>query len=54
MTVPAHKGLVSALAASPKTDMVASGSHDQDVKLWKYQKLKQTKIVQIQVRFDKH
>ncbi|XP_050370819.1 transcriptional corepressor LEUNIG-like [Argentina anserina] len=35
MTVPAHKGLISALAASPKTDMVASGSHDQVVKLWK-------------------
>ncbi|KAL6197174.1 hypothetical protein ACLB2K_032786 [Fragaria x ananassa] len=35
MTVPAHKGLVAALAASPKTDMVASGSHDQVVKLWK-------------------
>ncbi|KAK9906940.1 hypothetical protein M0R45_002557 [Rubus argutus] len=35
MTVSAHKGLVAALAASPKTDMVASGSHDQVVKLWK-------------------
>ncbi|XP_024158090.1 transcriptional corepressor LEUNIG_HOMOLOG isoform X1 [Rosa chinensis] len=35
MTVPAHKGLVAALASSPKTDMVASGSHDQVVKLWK-------------------
>lgn len=35
LTVPAHKGLVAALAESPKTDMVASVSHDQCVKLWK-------------------
>ncbi|KAI5331202.1 hypothetical protein L3X38_021328 [Prunus dulcis] len=35
LTVPAHKGLVVALAESPKTEMVASVSHDQCVKLWK-------------------
>ncbi|KAM1792997.1 hypothetical protein ACFX12_036794 [Malus domestica] len=35
LTVPAHLGIVSALSASAKTEMVASVSHDQCVKLWK-------------------
>ncbi|BBM98641.1 hypothetical protein Mp_1g15050 [Marchantia polymorpha subsp. ruderalis] len=35
MTVPAHDGLIAALAQSPATGMVASASHDKCVKLWK-------------------
>ncbi|CAA2958429.1 transcriptional corepressor LEUNIG_HOMOLOG isoform X1 [Olea europaea var. sylvestris] len=35
MTVPAHENIVSALAQSPLTGMVASASHDSSVKLWK-------------------
>lgn len=35
MTVPAHEGLIAALAQSPTTGMVASASHDKSVKLWK-------------------
>ncbi|KAJ4969292.1 hypothetical protein NE237_015993 [Protea cynaroides] len=35
MTVPAHEGLIAALAQSPVTGMVASASHDKSVKLWK-------------------
>ncbi|KAF8388396.1 hypothetical protein HHK36_027063 [Tetracentron sinense] len=35
MTVPAHEGLIVALAQSPVTGMVASASHDKSVKLWK-------------------
>ncbi|KAF5193116.1 Transcriptional corepressor leunig [Thalictrum thalictroides] len=35
MTVAAHDGLISALAQSPVTGMVASASHDKSVKLWK-------------------
>ncbi|KAG8065239.1 hypothetical protein GUJ93_ZPchr0004g39726 [Zizania palustris] len=35
MTVQAHEGLISALAQSPVTGMVASASHDNSVKLWK-------------------
>ncbi|XP_068664671.1 transcriptional corepressor LEUNIG_HOMOLOG-like isoform X4 [Aristolochia californica] len=35
MTVPAHDGLIAALAQSPVTGMVASASHDKSVKLWK-------------------
>ncbi|KAG9446894.1 hypothetical protein H6P81_013022 [Aristolochia fimbriata] len=35
MTVPAHDGLIAALAQSPITGMVASASHDKSVKLWK-------------------
>nr|DAD22844.1 TPA_asm: hypothetical protein HUJ06_024307 [Nelumbo nucifera] len=35
MTVPAHDGLIAALANSPCNEMVASASHDQYVKLWK-------------------
>eukprot|EP00262_Sarcandra_glabra_P006462 TRINITY_DN1877_c0_g3_i3.p1 TRINITY_DN1877_c0_g3~~TRINITY_DN1877_c0_g3_i3.p1 ORF type:complete len:755 (-),score=159.15 TRINITY_DN1877_c0_g3_i3:137-2401(-) len=35
MTVPAHDGLIAALAQSPVTGMVASASHDKCVKLWK-------------------
>ncbi|KAK9268153.1 hypothetical protein L1049_010595 [Liquidambar formosana] len=35
MTVPAHNGFIAALADSPQTEIVASASHDQCVKLWK-------------------
>ncbi|XP_043720042.1 transcriptional corepressor LEUNIG_HOMOLOG-like isoform X2 [Telopea speciosissima] len=35
MTVPAHEGLIAAVAQSPVTGMVASASHDKSVKLWK-------------------
>ncbi|KAJ8616177.1 hypothetical protein MRB53_035549 [Persea americana] len=35
MTIPAHDGLIVALAQSPVTGMVASASHDKSVKLWK-------------------
>ncbi|CAK8571229.1 unnamed protein product [Lathyrus sativus] len=35
MTIPAHEGVISALAQSPVTGMVASASHDKSVKLWK-------------------
>ncbi|CAM6079795.1 unnamed protein product [Sphagnum tenellum] len=35
MTVPAHEGLIAALAQSSATGMVASASHDKCVKLWK-------------------
>ncbi|KAF7825730.1 transcriptional corepressor LEUNIG_HOMOLOG-like isoform X1 [Senna tora] len=35
MTIPAHENIVSALAQSPVTGMVASASHDSSVKLWK-------------------
>lgn len=35
MTIPAHDGLIAALAQSPVTGMVASASHDKSVKLWK-------------------
>lgn len=35
MTVPAHDGLIAALAQSAATGMVASASHDKCVKLWK-------------------
>ncbi|XP_039138000.1 transcriptional corepressor LEUNIG_HOMOLOG-like isoform X1 [Dioscorea cayenensis subsp. rotundata] len=35
MSVQAHDGLIAALAQSPLTGMVASGSHDKSVKLWK-------------------
>ncbi|PON61396.1 Guanine nucleotide-binding protein, beta subunit [Trema orientale] len=34
-TIPAHIGLVAALAGSSETKMVASASHDHFVKLWK-------------------
>ncbi|XWS15756.1 hypothetical protein CRYUN_Cryun34aG0029300 [Craigia yunnanensis] len=34
-TVEAHRGLVSSLADSLQTEMVASASHDQCVKIWK-------------------
>ncbi|GMY37387.1 transcriptional corepressor LEUNIG_HOMOLOG-like isoform X2 [Fagus crenata] len=34
-SVPAHNGLIAALADSPQTEMVASASHDHCVKLWK-------------------
>ncbi|EOY28210.1 LisH dimerization motif,WD40/YVTN repeat-like-containing domain isoform 1 [Theobroma cacao] len=34
-TVEAHRGLISSLADSLQTEMVASASHDQCVKLWK-------------------
>ncbi|XP_062213119.1 transcriptional corepressor LEUNIG_HOMOLOG-like isoform X2 [Phragmites australis] len=33
--IQAHEGLVAALAHSPFTGMIASGSHDRYVKLWK-------------------
>lgn len=35
MTIPAHEGVISALAQSPVKGMVASASHDKSVKLWK-------------------
>ncbi|KAF3791857.1 Transcriptional corepressor LEUNIG-like protein [Nymphaea thermarum] len=35
MTLNAHEGLIAALAASSVTGVVASGSHDKSVKLWK-------------------
>ncbi|GAB2232507.1 hypothetical protein Droror1_Dr00011544 [Drosera rotundifolia] len=35
MTLPAHNGLISTLAASRASGLVASGSHDGCVKLWK-------------------
>ncbi|CAN6456263.1 unnamed protein product [Victoria cruziana] len=35
MTLSAHDGLIAALAASSVTGVVASGSHDKFVKLWK-------------------
>lgn len=35
MTVPEHEKIISALAQSPITGMVASASHDSSVKLWK-------------------
>ncbi|KAF5473073.1 hypothetical protein F2P56_009716 [Juglans regia] len=34
-SVPAHDGLIAALADSPQTGMVASACHDDCVKLWK-------------------
>jgi hypothetical protein len=35
MTVPAHDNLVSALAVSDVTGLVASVSHDKHFKIWK-------------------
>jgi WD40 repeat protein len=35
ITIPAHEGLIEALAQSPVTGMIASASHDKTVKLWK-------------------
>ncbi|XP_039165976.1 transcriptional corepressor LEUNIG-like isoform X2 [Eucalyptus grandis] len=35
MALPAHDGLISALAVSNVTGLVASASHDKTVKLWK-------------------
>lgn len=35
MTLPAHEGLIAALAVSNTTGLVASASHDKFVKLWK-------------------
>ncbi|KAL1818567.1 hypothetical protein ACET3Z_013436 [Daucus carota] len=35
MTVRAHENMIAALAQSPITGMIASGSHDSSVKLWK-------------------
>ncbi|CAN6688587.1 unnamed protein product [Malus baccata var. baccata] len=35
MTIAAHENIISALAQSPDTGMVASASHDTTVKLWK-------------------
>lgn len=35
MTIAAHETIISALAQSPVTGMVASASHDSYVKLWK-------------------
>ncbi|KAG6731247.1 hypothetical protein I3842_01G120000 [Carya illinoinensis] len=35
MTIQAHEGVISALAQSPVTGMVASASHDKSVKIWK-------------------
>jgi WD40 repeat protein len=35
MTLPAHEGLITSLAVSTATGLVASASHDKLVKLWK-------------------
>ncbi|KAF5741260.1 transcriptional corepressor LEUNIG-like [Tripterygium wilfordii] len=35
MTIPAHENIISALAQSSVTRMIASASHDSSVKLWK-------------------
>ncbi|QCE05469.1 transcriptional corepressor LEUNIG_HOMOLOG-like isoform X1 [Vigna unguiculata] len=35
MTIPAHECVISALAQSPVTGMIASASHDKSVKIWK-------------------
>ncbi|KAL7084421.1 hypothetical protein ACP275_14G222400 [Erythranthe tilingii] len=35
MTVPAHENIITALAQSTRTGMIASASHDSSVKLWK-------------------
>ncbi|KAJ7957724.1 Transcriptional corepressor LEUNIG [Quillaja saponaria] len=35
MNIPAHECVISALAESPVTGMVASASHDKSVKIWK-------------------
>ncbi|KAH7838084.1 hypothetical protein Vadar_021837 [Vaccinium darrowii] len=35
LTVPAHNGVIAALAYCTETKMVASASHDQCIKLWK-------------------
>ncbi|CAN7137496.1 unnamed protein product [Brassica rapa subsp. narinosa] len=35
MTIPAHECVISALAQSPSTGMMASASHDKSVKIWK-------------------
>lgn len=35
MTISAHDSIISALAQSPVTGMIASASHDNSVKLWK-------------------
>ncbi|KAI9195266.1 hypothetical protein LWI28_013381 [Acer negundo] len=35
MTIPAHECMISALAQSPVTGMVASASYDKSVKIWK-------------------
>nr|VDD06921.1 unnamed protein product [Brassica oleracea] len=35
MTIPAHECVISALAHSPMTGMMASASHDKSVKIWK-------------------
>ncbi|KAI3408438.1 uncharacterized protein J3R85_020275 [Psidium guajava] len=35
LTVPAHECVISALAQSPVTGMIASTSHDKSVKIWK-------------------
>ncbi|GAV59020.1 WD40 domain-containing protein/LisH domain-containing protein [Cephalotus follicularis] len=35
MTIPAHECVISALAQSPVTGMVASASHDKSVRIWK-------------------
>lgn len=35
MSIQAHEGVISALAQSPITRMVASASHDKSVKIWK-------------------
>ncbi|XP_021907456.1 transcriptional corepressor LEUNIG_HOMOLOG-like, partial [Carica papaya] len=35
MTIAAHECVISALAQSPQTGMVASASHDKSVKIWK-------------------
>lgn len=35
MTLPAHEGLIAALAVSNANGLVASVSHDKFIKLWK-------------------
>ncbi|KAK4789751.1 hypothetical protein SAY86_017055 [Trapa natans] len=35
VTIPAHECVISALAQSPATGMIASTSHDKSIKIWK-------------------
>lgn len=35
ISVPAHEGVIAALAQSHSTGMIASASHDKSVKIWK-------------------
>ena len=43
MTIPAHECVISALAQSPSTGMMASASHDKSVKIWKQKFLRSSR-----------